>query len=309
MKLRKIIFSLIVIIMLISCITIVNATEVSAKLTPSATIVKKGETFTVTISAACSDGVSTFSTTIQYDKNVLELVNKTVTDTNNWRTEAGRTENEINILTNKADKVTQDDLYIMTFKVKDTAQTGNTIISAGDISIDSDAESNSLHIIDGEIIIINVSESGALNVGGQATLTEVKIETPPAKTIYNAGEKFSTAGMVIKAVYSNGTEKEITDYKYSPSGELSTSSTKITITYTENGVTKTATQNITVNSKDVSKDGEDNTTNNNIVNKDNTVAKNEIADTGLEDNMGIIFVAIAILGLSSYIQYKKYKNI
>ena len=305
MKLKKIIFCLTLIIMLVSCINVVNAADVSARLSTGSSSVKPGETFTVTISATCSDGINTLSTAIQYDKNVLELVNGAVSDSSKW-INLGENE-DINIFSNTRDNITYADLYLMTFKVKDTAQLGNTTISAGTITIDSNAESNSISTIDGEMVTINVSETGALNVGGQATLTDVKIETAPRKTAYSAGEKFSISGMVIKAKYSDGTEKEITDYKYSPSDELEISDKRVTITYTENGVTKTATQNIEVTAGDVNKDGENEATNNTV--KDNTVAKNDIADTGLEDNMGIVFVVLAVIGIVSYIQYKRYNSI
>jgi len=304
MKLRKFIFSLTVIMMLVSCMSFANAAESSARLTTGTSSVKPGETFTVTLSATCSDGINTVSTTIDYDENVLELVNGAVTDSSKW-INLGENK-DISIFSNSRDNITYADLYLMTFKVKETAQLGNTIISAGTITIDSNAENNSISTIDGETVLINVSESGALSVGEQTTLTSIKIQTPPTKTIYNAGEKFNISGMVVKAVYSDGTEKEITDYKYSPSDELSTTSKRITITYTENGVTKTANQSITINSTDINKDG--NVVNNTVENKDNTTAKNEIADTGLEDNMGIMFAVLAIVGFISYIKYKKYKN-
>lgn len=305
MKIGKILFSLTVIIMLISCISFVNAAEVSARLSTGTSTVKPGETFTVTLSATCSDGISTLSTVIDYDESVLELVNGVVSDTSKW-TNLKENEN-IEIFKSGRDNITYGDLYVMTFKVKDTAQVGNTIISAGTITITSTADNNSISTIDGEMITINVSQDGALNIGGQTALENIKIEKAPNKITYGAGEKFSLSGMIIKAVYSDGTEKEITDYKYSPSDELEKTDTRITITYTENGVTKTANQNITVTSGDVNKDGEDNAINN--TSKDNTVAKNEIVDTGLEDNMGIVFIALSIIGITSYIQYKRYNNI
>jgi len=305
MKLRKFIFSLTVIMMLVSCMSFANAAESSARLTTGTSSVKPGETFTVTLSATCSDGINTVSTTIDYDENGLELVNGAVTDSSKW-INLGENK-DISIFSNSRDNITYADLYLMTFKVKETAQLGNTIISAGTITIDSNAENNSISTIDGEMVTINVSETGALDVGGQATLTDIKIENAPSKTTYAAGEKFSIAGMIIKAKYSDGTEKEVIDYKYSPSDELENSDKRVTVTYTENGVTKTATQNITVTAGDVNKDGEDNKTNNTV--KDNTVAKNDITDTGLEDNMGIVFIVLAAIGIASYIQYKRYNNI
>lgn len=40
--------------------------------------------------------------------------------------------------------------------------------------------------------------------GGGIKLASIEITTPPTKTAYKAGEQFSTAGMVVKATYSNG---------------------------------------------------------------------------------------------------------
>ena len=40
--------------------------------------------------------------------------------------------------------------------------------------------------------------------GGSIKLASIEITTPPTKTAYKAGEQFSTAGMVVKATYSNG---------------------------------------------------------------------------------------------------------
>ena len=44
------------------------------------------------------------------------------------------------------------------------------------------------------------------------TLTGVEVSTPPTKTSYVEGEVFDRTGMVVKAVYSDGTKEEIADY-------------------------------------------------------------------------------------------------
>ena len=82
--------------------------------------------------------------------------------------------------------------------------------------------------------------------GGGIKLTGITITTPPAKTTYTAGETFDPAGMVVTATYSNGETLKCTGYSYEPSTPLAASDTKVTIQYTEGGVTKTATQAITV---------------------------------------------------------------
>lgn len=52
--------------------------------------------------------------------------------------------------------------------------------------------------------------------------------------------------MVVTASYSNSTTQDVTGYTFTPSGALKTSNTSVTITYTEGGVTESATQYITV---------------------------------------------------------------
>ena len=82
--------------------------------------------------------------------------------------------------------------------------------------------------------------------GGGIKLTGISITTPPTKTSYKAGETFDPAGMVVTANYSNGATLTNPAYTISPAGALTASDTAVTITYTEGGVTKTATQAITV---------------------------------------------------------------
>lgn len=77
-------------------------------------------------------------------------------------------------------------------------------------------------------------------------LTGIAITTPPTKIAYKAGETFDPAGMVVTATYSNGATLTSPSYTFSPAGALTADDTAITIIYTEGGVTKTATQSITV---------------------------------------------------------------
>lgn len=77
-------------------------------------------------------------------------------------------------------------------------------------------------------------------------LTGIAVTTPPKKTAYKAGETFDPAGMVVTATYSNGATLTSPSYTYSPAGALTADDTAVTITYTVGGVTKTATQAISV---------------------------------------------------------------
>ena len=91
----------------------------------------------------------------------------------------------------------------------------------------------------------------AIQGGGGIQLESISIISPPAKTTYLVGEHFDPAGMEIQAVYSNGAVATATGWLCTPSGEL-TEDTKITVRYTEQGVTKTAEVAIEVKSSLVS---------------------------------------------------------
>lgn len=78
------------------------------------------------------------------------------------------------------------------------------------------------------------------------TLYGLEISVPANKTIYNVGEDFDMTGMVVNALYA----KPITDYSLSPQMNLKETDTVITVSYTENGVTKSAHLPITVGSSE-----------------------------------------------------------
>lgn len=82
-------------------------------------------------------------------------------------------------------------------------------------------------------------------------LDSIAVATPPDKLDYKAGEVFNTAGMVVKANYTNGTviiakDIVVTGWAVDPSGALEAGRDSVTVQYTENGVTKTAEQAVTV---------------------------------------------------------------
>lgn len=77
-------------------------------------------------------------------------------------------------------------------------------------------------------------------------LSSISVTTAPTKTAYKYGEKFSSAGMVITAKYSDNATRVVSGWTYSPTGALGLANTTITITYAEGGVSKTCTQAITV---------------------------------------------------------------
>ena len=60
---------------------------------------------------------------------------------------------------------------------------------------------------------------------------ELKIINPPTSTAYVTGDAFDASGMVVKAKFADGTEKEITDYSIYPEGGLTTGTESVTLRY------------------------------------------------------------------------------
>lgn len=86
-------------------------------------------------------------------------------------------------------------------------------------------------------------------------LTGITIDSMPAKTSYYKGDTLNFTGLKIKATYSSGATDIVDGYTCSPAaGSALTNygNISVTVTYTENDVTKNATFNVTVNVKIVS---------------------------------------------------------
>lgn len=86
--------------------------------------------------------------------------------------------------------------------------------------------------------------------GDGVTLSSIAVKTAPTKTTYAYGETLDLDGIEITATYSNDSTADVTTgCTFSPAdgSVLSTAGTvAVTVTYAEGGVTKTATQNVTV---------------------------------------------------------------
>ena len=78
-------------------------------------------------------------------------------------------------------------------------------------------------------------------------LTSIAITTPPTYTEYYEGNNFNKYGMVVTAYYSNNTSAVLDENAYTVTPtSLVCADTQVTISYTEQGITKTAIQAITV---------------------------------------------------------------
>lgn len=104
----------------------------------------------------------------------------------------------------------------------------------------------------GEIRIVVTYEGLTANFTvtvADPALTGLEIAALPSRVLYNVGETFDPAGMKVMAVYENGktTQLAADQYVYDHADEpLAVTVEKITVSYTEGGVTKTAEVEITV---------------------------------------------------------------
>ena len=85
-----------------------------------------------------------------------------------------------------------------------------------------------------------------ITVGEAPDLVSIAITNPPDKTVYKLNEYFDRTGMIVTATFADGKSRIVSGYTVSPNGALGKNDTTITVTYTRKGITKTATQTITV---------------------------------------------------------------
>ena len=111
-----------------------------------------------------------------------------------------------------------------------------------------DVKSVSVAWINGDI---TYSTSFSINV--TRVLSSISITSSPSKTVYYKGESLDLTGIAVTATYTSGTTEDVTtSITSSPaSGTALTGygSQSVTVSYTENGVTKTATFTVSVSVK------------------------------------------------------------
>lgn len=107
-------------------------------------------------------------------------------------------------------------------------------------------------------VTITYSEGGetcttTLAVTVTHRFSAITIITKPNKLTYEYGDTLATTGMVVTASYSDSQTKTVTSYSCSPTTFSTVGNQVVTVSYTENGVTQTATFNVTVNRKSITK--------------------------------------------------------
>lgn len=124
------------------------------------------------------------------------------------------------------------------YYVGDTVDTENLVVTANYDNGQTQIAKN--YTVSPSVITADTNEITVTYKGKTATIPvtatvakvkEIKITKQP-KTTYTEGQTFTPSGMVITAVYENGTEMATSEYTYSPNRELKKDDTEIVITYT-----------------------------------------------------------------------------
>lgn len=320
MKVMNKIILLMVSIVLLS-ISVVYGASANVTLKSDKEEISVGDIVELKLNVNCEDGVSAIVANIDYDKTALTLEKLELAD--GWMNFG--TNEKLEILINKAEKITELDVCKITFKVGENFKEGTTKISVTGIQV-SDVSGNS-NVIDNQEKILkakNVAEDDDGNNKEEKVLESIQITKVPTKVDYKEGENFDKTGMEITAQYSDGTSKKVEDYKVTPSENLKLENTDITISYTENGITKTIIQKIKVtkvedkqptnNNQNTTKENTIANNKNNVVtnkvnsNKNDGTLANKVIPAAGEKMMIIPFGTIIILTIVFYIKYKKYKN-
>ncbi len=120
----------------------------------------------------------------------------------------------------------------------------------------------------------------------EATLTEIIIASKPDKTQYFIGESLDTDGMKVLAKYSDGGQREITDFTLSVT-ELNVAG-EVTVTVTYEG--KTAEFSVTVSQKEISLIPDSGY----VINKENSVISGVKGKTELSDFIANFKVEVTV---------------
>lgn len=155
---KKVITIAIIVIMVLVNVTVVRANSIATvTVKTSSTEVKPGEIFKITLAVKCDDGINGLDTTYSYDNNLLELQSATVADTTKWSSLG--TGSSITVICNSSEKITDSDIYVLTFKVKEEATIGSeATINIGNITVDMDVTTNSKINIKEQIIKTKIAQ-------------------------------------------------------------------------------------------------------------------------------------------------------
>ena len=234
MKKLKII-GLFTVLFMIALISKSNAGQISATEIQN---MNPGDTGSITISFDSDKSIGTINLRVQVE-------NMNLTDSqalNGWSTPLNDLENGYFTLL-KASGGASAEVLKLDFKIPESA-TGTASLTVLD-NVEMVALDYNKEFVSGFTKSCSIIPASPFD-----TLTGLRIAENPTKTSYKEGDFFDATGMVVVAQYSNGDEIQTMDFTTTPIRALTTSDKVVTVSYTEDNVTKEAYVSITVTKED-----------------------------------------------------------
>ena len=182
MKSKLMIIGIVILLILTNTMAVYANTGTTATAQADKTQVKAGDTFTITLSANCPDGIGTLETNYTYDKDKLELKSEQVANANffnlNLEDEQIMVEGLISVMgTSK-----QGDIYKITFQVKEDVEANSTIKVNFDKTVILAWNTDAEYEIDSQEVTLTVIEEQQPPTGGdeQDPPTGGEEQDPPA---------------------------------------------------------------------------------------------------------------------------------
>ena len=302
---KRLIAGMLAIAMIISGMILnVNAATGSVSVIPSKTEVNPGDTFTVTISGSCEEGINGLEAVVTYEEAKLELVESKAAD-NKW-IDLGQNVDTgvgISLMCNSADTIKNANMYVLTFKVKNDATVDTTAkVTASGITLYSDASQTYTEGTKEAEVSIKAKAQEPSNPSEPTTPTtpsepsnpsESTTPTTPTEptTPSNPSNPTNpTTPSDVTGTNTNGTSSNGTDSNGSSSNGSSTSGTSTPGKSTTSGTTTSSTSTTEKTNNSQSSD----------------TYKSSLPKTGENDYIMIATcTAMLVFGVMSYYGYRK----
>ena len=233
--------------------------SISVKTPPTKTAYRIGETIDMTglvITASFNDGTSV-DVTEGYTFAPATMASDTTKVTISYTVEevTKTVEQPITL-------ISLDSIVVKTPPTKTSYKVGETISATGLVLTATYTDGSSEDVTEGYTFtpVTMASDTTAMTISLEVdgitktttqvltlvSLDSISVKTPPTVTSFAAGADIDLTGLVLTATYTDGSTADVTQgYTFSPT-VMANDTTSVTISYTENGVTKTTTQAVSL---------------------------------------------------------------
>lgn len=131
----------------------------------------------------------------------------------------------------------------LSFSIVETGK-HSSITSAGILTVSGEDTTFTVKVSDS---VSSLNDTCAVNVVSEKVLSSISLDTSSVQKEFDVDDTFNYEGLVVTAHYSDNTSEKVTPTNVSTPDMTSAGEKTVTVSYTEEGVTKTAEYTITVN--------------------------------------------------------------